>query len=593
MFEGISLNVGDGERIGVIGANGSGKTTLLRILAGLEAPDRGERVAATGLRIGYVPQDSLFDTDQTVEQVVSAAAIQASQDPHENENDPRVRAGKVLHKLGFGDLNQTVETLSGGWRRRLSIARALVADPELLLLDEPTNHLDLEGILWLENLLVGSRFAYVVISHDRAFLQRGANRVLELDRRYPGGYLSVDGDYSTFLEKREAQLIARARQQESLSVKVRNEVAWLRSGVKARGTKSKARIDEAQRLIAEMDTMKRQGETGRTGIDFVATGRKTKRLLEAHAVGKSLGGRRLFGDFNLLLRPGMRLGLVGANGSGKTTLLRLLAGEIEPDEGRIQRVEHLRVVYFDQHREHFNPELSLRRALSEKGDTLIFRDRPVHVGNWAARFRFQPEQLDVPIGRMSGGEQAKIMIARLMLKPADILLLDEPTNDLDIPTLEVLEESLTDFPGAVVLVTHDRFLLDRISTVMLALDGQGGTEYFADYAQVESAIEERKQPPKPKKPPEPPKRKPRAAPTKLSFREQKEFDGLEVAIEQATAAVERTQRKMEDPAIVSNAEKLVQGAEAHRIAQAELEALYRRWYELESKRAAFEADREK
>ena len=587
LFESISLNVGDAERIGLIGANGSGKTTLLRILAGLASPDSGECLAAKGLRIGYVPQDSLFDSDQVVEQVVLAAAIRSSHFPHEDHSDLQVRTDKILTRLGFDDPSQKVESLSGGWRKRLAIACALVTDPEVLLLDEPTNHLDLEGILWLENLLAGSRFAYLVVSHDRALLQRVTNRVLELDSRYPGGYLSVDGDYSTFLEKREAQLIARTRQQESLSGKVRNEIAWLRSGVKARTTKSKARIDQAHRLIAQKEQMQRQGQTGRTGIDFVATGRKTKRLLVVDAVGKSLGGRRLFGDFNLLLTPGMRLGLVGANGTGKTTLLRLLAGEIEPDEGRIQRVDHLRVVYFDQYREQLNPELSLRNALSEKGDTVIFQDRPVHVGAWAARFRFKPEQLDVQVGRMSGGERAKILIARLMLRPADILLLDEPTNDLDISTLEVLEESLSDFSGAVVLVTHDRFLLDRISTVLLNLDGRGGCEYFADYAQVESVIEDRKRQPKEKKQTEPLRGKPRAEPAKLSYLDQKEYNGLEAAIDQATATVERIQREMEDPAIASDAETLEQCFRAHRVAQGELEALYARWYELESKHAAF------
>jgi ABC transport system ATP-binding/permease protein len=593
LFEGISLNVNDAERIGIIGANGSGKTTLLRILAGLESPDSGERIAAKGLRVGYVPQDSLFDSDQSVEEVVLAAAIQIFQYSNENENDLRVRATKVLSKLGFLDPGQKVESLSGGWRKRLSIACALVAEPELLLLDEPTNHLDIEGILWLEKLLAGSRFAYLVVSHDRTLLQRVAGRVLELDRRYPGGYLSVAGDYSTFLEKREAQLIARDRQQESLSNKVRNEIAWLRSGVKARSTKSKARISEAHRLIAEKDVMQGQGETGSTKIDFVATGRKTKRLLEVHAASKSLGGRRLFTDLNLLLRPGMRLGLVGANGSGKTTLLRMLAGEIEPDEGRIRRVDQLRVVYFDQYREQLNPELRLRDALSDEGDTVIFRDRPVHVVSWAARFRFKPEQLDVQISRMSGGERAKILIAKLMLKPADILLLDEPTNDLDIPTLEVLEENLSDFPGAVVLVTHDRYLLDRTSTVLLELDGHGAAEYFADYTQAQSFIEKRKLALKPRKQNETPKRKPSTAPRKLSFHEQNEYDGLEETIDQATAVVDRLQREMDDPAIASDAEKIGQCFEAHQLAQSELEALYSRWDELESKQAAFLASRGK
>ncbi|NLH50917.1 MAG: ABC-F family ATP-binding cassette domain-containing protein [Myxococcales bacterium] len=593
LFAGISLSVSAGDRIGVIGANGSGKTTLLRILAGLESPDEGECAVAKGLRVGFVPQDSRFAAGRTVAEILREAAERDAAPHQDGENDPRVRAGIILSRLGFGDPAAVIDTLSGGWRKRLSLAQALVTDPDILLLDEPTNHLDLDGILWLENLLVESRFAYVIVSHDRAFLQRCVCRTLELDRRYPGGFLSVEGDYSTFLERREEMLIARARQQESLSVKVRNEVAWLRSGVKARGTKAQFRIDEAHQLIRELETMKQQGVTGRAGIDFVATGRKTKRLLEASGLGKSLGGRRLLGDFDLLLRPGLRLGLLGANGSGKTTLLRLLAGELEPDEGRIQRVEQLRMVYFDQHREELDPNLTLRRALAEKGDTVIFRDRPIHVGSWAARFRFPASQLDVEIGRLSGGERAKILIARLMLRPADVLLLDEPTNDLDIPTLEVLEESLTDFPGALVMVTHDRYLLDRISTVLLELDGEGGTKYFADYAQAEADRAARRSAAKPKKTSEPPKVRPRPAPTKLSFREQREFDGLEAAILQAEAEVEKHRREMEDPAVNTNAQRLQQAFEAHRAAHDALEALYARWYELETKRAALQAQKDR
>jgi ATP-binding cassette subfamily F protein uup len=539
-----------------------------------------------------VPQDRIIDGEQTVEQVVLDAAVSTSQYPDETTDDARVRAIKVLSRLGFEDFAQKVGTLSGGWRKRLSIACALVADPEVLLLDEPTNHLDLEGILWLENLLAGSRFAYLVVSHDRALLQRVASRILEIDRRYPGGYLSVSGDYSTFLEKRADQLAARAKQHESLSNKVRNEIAWLRSGIKARTTKSKARKNKAYDLIEQKQTMDQQGQTGRTRIDFVATGRKTKRLLEVISGEKSLGGRLLFRDFDLLLRPKMRLGLVGANGSGKTTLLRILAGEIEPDAGRVKEADHLRVVYFDQYREQLDPELKLRDALAPEGDTVIFRDRPVHVGAWAARFRFNTEQLDVTIGRMSGGERAKILIARLMLMPADILLLDEPTNDLDIPTLEVLEESLNDFPGAVVLVTHDRYLLDRTSTVLLELDGKGNSEYFADYGQVEDVIEQRKRAAKPKKQTaDSPKAKAKIAPKKLSYKEQIEYDGLEKIIEQADAEVERIETELNSPEIASDATEIERCYEQHRVALEKLETLYARWYELEAKRDAFLADR--
>ncbi len=587
MFEGVSLNINDQERIGVIGANGSGKTTLLRILAGLESPDDGLCDAAKGLRVGYVPQDSVFQLDQFVEQVVLAAAIKASNDPGDSENDLRVRCREVLSRLGFDDLNQKVESLSGGWRKRLSIACALAGDPDVLLLDEPTNHLDIEGIRWLENFLAASRFAYLVVSHDRALLQAVASRVIELDRRYPGGYLSVDGNYSTFLEKRDVLLTARKQQQESLSNKVRNEIAWLRSGVKARATKAKYRKDEAHRLIEQEKEMLQKSETGRAKIDFVATGRKTKRLMKVEGVCKSLGGRCLFQGFNLLLQPGMRVGLVGANGSGKTTLLRLLAGELDPDEGRIQPAVHLRVVYFDQYREQVDPEITLREALSEEGDTVIFRDNPIHVAGWAARFRFRPEQLDVEVGRMSGGERAKILIARLMLKPADVLLLDEPTNDLDIPTLEVLEENLGDFPGAVILVTHDRFLLDRTSTVLAYLDGQGRPEFFADYAQVEAHVDQSKQKLKPKKQHEAPVKKSHAGPPKLTLAEQYEFDGMEEAIDKAAKLVEKLQNELNDPAIASDAGEIEKRFSAHQTAQDKLEALYSRWYELESKNAAY------
>jgi ABC transport system ATP-binding/permease protein len=591
LFEGISLGVNSTDRIGIIGANGSGKTTLLQILAGLESPDRGERVAVKGLRIAYVSQDTAFDPDLTVEQIAMGANLPDSRESHEEETHLRVRAGTVLHALGFDDPNRMVRSLSGGWRRRLSIARALATDPEVLLLDEPTNHLDIEGILWLENLLVGSRFAYVIVSHDRAFLQKCATRMLELDRRYPGGHLAVEGDYCAFLEKREAQLVARARQQESLGAKVRREIEWLRSGAKARTGKSKARTDEAQRLIGDMDEMARQGVTGRAEIEFVATGRKSRRLLAAASLGQSMEGRRLFGDVHFLLRPGMRMGLVGANGSGKTTLLRLLAGELDPEQGRIARADQLRVVYFDQQREQLDPDIPLRRALTEEGDTVIYRDRPIHVSAWAARFRFRPEQLDMPVGRMSGGERAKILISRLMLQPADVLLLDEPTNDLDIPTLEVLEESLTNFAGALVMVTHDRYLLDRVSTLLLGLDGRGGAEFFADYAQWEVALLE-KRPPTARK-------KPAAArtrvnvPTKLSYKDQREYDGMEAAIEQAEADVEQARREMEDPAVATNADRLSKCYDAHKVARDRLESLYARWYELESKHAAFQAVKER
>src|SRR5439155_5315640 len=276
----------------------------------------------------------------------------------------------------------------------------------------------------------------------------------------------VKGNYSEYLARKEEFLNAQAKQEQSLANQVRREREWLRRGPKARTTKSKARIDAAGRLMEELAEVsaRRQGKAAQ--VDFTASGRRTKNLLEARGLAKQLGGRTLFRDLDLILRPGVRLGLAGANGSGKTTLLRVLNGEIPADMGEIERADALRVVYFDQHRAPLDPQVSLRRALAPEGDSVIYRDQPVHVAGWAKRFLFRAEQLETPVGQLSGGEQARVLIARLMIEPADVLFLDEPTNDLDIPTLEALEECLLDFPGALVLVTHDRYLLDRVSTAV-------------------------------------------------------------------------------------------------------------------------------
>jgi ATP-binding cassette subfamily F protein uup len=585
LFENLSFALAEGDRLGLIGPNGSGKTTLLRILAGVEEPDSGLRAVRRGTRLGYVPQDPSFPPDRTVEEVLLAAL---ADDPTE-DFEKSARVAVALGRAGFNDPAQPVNVLSGGWAKRLAIAHELVKGPDVLLLDEPTNHLDVEGILWLEELLRGESLACIVVSHDRWFLEHVATRMLEIDRRYAGGLFQAPGSYSAFLEKRDEVLRSQAEYQASLANRVRREVEWLRRGAKARTTKAKGRIQEAERLIAELaDLKERSGPAAgaKAGIDWNASDRKTKKLLVARGLAKSFDGKRIVSSLDLKLTPGTRLGLLGPNGSGKTTLLSLLDGSLAPDAGTVERAEWLKTVRFEQSRESLDRSLTLRRTLAPDGDSVLYQGRAIHVASWAKRFLFKSEQLDTPVSRLSGGEQARLVIARLMLRPADLLLLDEPTNDLDIPTLEVLEESLLEFPGALVLVTHDRYLLETVSTVILALDGNGNAQYFADYAQWEARRadrDEREAPSKPAAKPPPAKEKPGG---RLTYKEKLEWERMEGQILDAEAALAAAQAAVEDPAVATDPAALQTRCTALETARLEVERLYGRWAELEAKQAS-------
>jgi ATP-binding cassette subfamily F protein uup len=526
---------------------------------------------------------------RTVEEVVASAL------PAVDDEDRPGRIAQALGRAGFADGRAEVAALSGGWQKRLAIARELASEPDILLMDEPTNHLDVEGILWLEALLAARARACLVVSHDRYFLEHVATRMLELSRGYPSGLFETDGRYSEFLTRRDEFLKGQAAYEESLANTVRRELEWLRRGAKARSTKAKGRIKEADRLIEELQDARARGVTRTAGIDFTASGRRTRRLLVARGLAKSLGGRPLVRGLDLVITPGMRIGLIGPNGSGKTTLLNLLAGTLAPDEGEIERVEGLRLVRFEQERGGLDPEQPLRRALAPEGDTVHFQGRSLHVAAWAKRFLFSPEQLEVPVGRLSGGEQARIHIARLMRESADLLLLDEPTNDLDIPTLDVLEESLVSFEGGLVLVTHDRFMLDRLATVIVALDGEGGVETFADYSQWERARRDRRSISRPldcrpldSRPltlPSPPRggEGKRGKNRRRGYLEQREWEGMEAAIVEAEAAVTACRRAAEDPGIASDPAALQARYAALDGARAAVDRLYARWAELESR----------
>ncbi len=484
LFKDISFTIDDRDRVGLIGPNGSGKSTLLKILTGLIEPDEGAVLPRKFLRSAYVAQDNQYPAGQTPRSIVSASLDGEQID----EGERLARVEVTLTRIGFEDFDMDVASLSGGWRNRLALAVQLVKEPDFLLLDEPTNHLDLDGVLWLEDLLrSSSNLAFVVVSHDRNFLENVTNRTIELNAQYKDGYLGAKGPYSAFLTARQEYLVAQTNEEQALASKVRRELAWLARGARARQTKAQGRIRDAGKLMEEYEEVKtRNSFTNTVNIDFNASGRKTKELVVCKGIEKTFAGKKLFGNLDIVLTPGQKLGLLGTNGSGKTTLLKIIADKLAPDKGTIKRADGLRIVWFDQNREQLDQKISLKQALCPSGDSVVYRDRPMHVASWSKRFLFQPEQLNLPVSYLSGGEQARILIAKLMLQPADILILDEPTNDLDIPSLEVLEESLQDFPGVVVLVTHDRFMLDNISTYLLALDGQGKAEYFADYPQWES-----------------------------------------------------------------------------------------------------------
>jgi ABC transport system ATP-binding/permease protein len=575
LFTRISLSVLAGERCALIGPNGSGKSTLLKIMAGSESPDSGEVQRRRDARLVYLSQNDEFDPEKSIEQTLLKVLTPGAESA---ERFQRVR--EMAWQMEFPDVSIKAGALSGGWRKRLAIARALIQEPDLLLLDEPTNHLDLDGILWLEGLLGNPSFAFVLVSHDRTFLENVTNRVVELNRLYPEGYLRVEGSYSTFLERREEFASGQQQRETVLSNKVRREIEWLRRGPKARTTKARARIDAAYELQDELGAVgERNRQNSSVRIEFDGTGRRTKKLLEARSLTMSREGRPLFKDLELTLSPGSCLGVMGRNGSGKSSLMHVLHGDLRPDAGTIRTADGVNIVFFDQKRERLDPERTLKESLCPSGDIVVFRDRPLHVAAWAKRFLFRPDQLPLPVSRLSGGEQSRVLIARLMLRPADVLLLDEPTNDIDIPTLEVLEESLMEFSGAIVLITHDRLLLDSLCDRVLALDGEGQAEFFADAGQWLASRKERLAPgqDQPRREPKPRREKP----GKLPYGLQSELNRMESTIEQAEAKVEEVRGRLHDPTISSDAARLAELHTALDAAEREVERLYARWEELE------------
>jgi len=588
LFEGVSFTLSEGERAGMIGPNGAGKSTLLKILAGAVAPDRGEVIRRGGIKVAYVPQIPAL-SGATVRDAVLAGL--GHERARSFEDDARV--AEWLNRLEL-EPEARIDRLSGGWQKRVAFGRALVAEPELLLLDEPTNHLDVEGILWLERTLANAAFATLTVTHDRLFLQRVSTRILELSPRNAGGLLDVAGDYAAYVEQKAEAMAAQEKREEKLKNTLRRETEWLRRGAAARSTKQRARIQRAGALADEVGGLTERNRADVAALDFQSSDsneNRRRRLIEARGVAKRQADRTLFENVDLLVTPKSRIGLIGPNGCGKTTLLRVLLGREAPTSGEVVTADALNVAYFEQNRAELDPEASLADSACPDGDYVHFRGSHLHRHGYLERFLFRAEQMNQPVKSLSGGEQSRLMIARLMLTTANVLVLDEPTNDLDLATLGVLEEALASFDGAVLLVTHDRYFLDQVTTELVAFHTRPGEEgrvtKLAGLEQWEAWYEGQVAPrPRPASgapkelaaPAKPPAKK------KLSFKDQRDFDGIEARITTAEEKLRALEAECALPHVVSNAPRLVELGSEMAAARGEIDRLYARWAELDAMR---------
>lgn len=583
LFKDLSLGIFPGERIGMIGPNGAGKTTLLEILYGKQEADRGTRSAQRNSELSFVEQTPKFADGETVESYLFS---RLNKDRLESDELPQV-LDKAINQLGLKG-TCLVSSLSGGWQKRLALIAELSRQPNLLFLDEPTNHLDFSGIRWLEKTLKSFNQAFLLISHDRSFLENVCNRIIEINPSYQEGYFSCPGNYSFFLQKRSEYFIALDRYEETLANKVRREVEWLRQGVKARTTKSKSRARAAHLMQGDLQDLKKRTQKKTTSIEFVSAGKNVKNLLEVKNLNLQFGSDIIFKDFNLSLKSGERLCLVGDNGVGKSCLLKILAGKLKADSGSIEWSPGTQIVYFDQNRESLNPDLSIQEFLCDSlgtgplknADSVTYLGRSLHVTSYARRFLFSAEHLHRPILQLSGGEKARLMIAKLMLNSADILLLDEPTNDLDIETMDVFAESLMEFPGTVLLVSHDRFFVEEISQRVLLLKKNQNAEFFADLRQWDAFTAKSQAPAKTKKVAKRSRLQPKK---KLSYNEKREWEQMEEKILVAEEALDRWRSEVEKPTIAASPDKLKNAFEQMTQAQSLVDELYARWAELENK----------
>jgi ABC transport system ATP-binding/permease protein len=599
LLDEVAMQIDARERVSVIGRNGTGKSTLLKVLSGEIAPDTGIVWRQPSLRIARLEQDVPLSAHRSVFDVVAEGHTH-----HLEEDEAWLREHHVELILSRLELpaDAIVDTLSGGWRRRVLLARALVGQPDLLLLDEPTNHLDIEAIQWLESFLAEYEGAVMFVTHDRAFLQRLATRIIELDR---GKLTSWPGNYATYVRRKEEALANEQVLADKFDKKLAEEEVWVRQGIKARRTRNEGRVRALEAMRAERAA--RREQMGNVRLQVEQAEQSGKLVFEARGVSKSYAGadpaagsKPVIRDFSTRVIRGDRIGLIGPNGAGKTTLLRMLLGELAPDEGDIRLGANVQIAYYDQQREQLDPERTVFDTVGEGNDTVTSNGRTRHVHAYLRDFLFSDERARSPVKALSGGERNRLLLARLFTRPANVLVLDEPTNDLDLETLELLEEQLVEWPGTLLLVSHDRAFLDNVVTSTFVFDGDGLVqEYVGGYEdwvrqrlaeKSASAAEAKKSRSTSEESSSKPVEKPKTTKIevrrkKLSFKEQRELDELPAAIE----ALEAEQRTLAER--VAGAEFYKEGAEAIKQAMSrveelprELAAVYARWAELDARK---------
>jgi ABC transport system ATP-binding/permease protein len=622
LLDGADLVLERGERLALVGRNGTGKSTLLKLVAGEIQPDGGSIWRAPGLKIGVLDQDLPAASGQTIFDVVAQGLPEAgellSEYHHLVQADApdmrrmaqlqtqleaidgwsfHQRIDVVLTRLGL-PADDAMAALSGGWRRRVALARALVAEPDLLLLDEPTNHLDLDTIAWLEEQLAAFSGAVLFITHDRTFLSKLATAILELDRGRLGRY---PGDYAKYQEQKAHELEVEAREHAEFDRKLAQEEAWIRQGIKARRTRNEGRVRALEAMRRERS--QRRERQGKASLSVDSGERSGKRVVELKGVSHRFGDEVVIRDLSLEIQRGDRIGLIGRNGAGKTTLLKILLGELAPSEGEVRLGTNLQVAYFDQLRAGLEPEKSVYDNVAQGSDRVTVGGKDKHVISYLQDFLFTPERARQPVKALSGGESNRLLLARLFTQPANVLVLDEPTNDLDVETLELLEELLLDFDGTLLLVSHDRAFMDNVVTGVLAFEGDGRVrEYVGGYSDwvrqggklppapwegaarqgAEPAAQAGEAPVKARAADRP---KPEVAnrPAKLSYKLQRELDGLPANIERLEAEVAAFEAKVGDPAFYQqDADAVTATLQSLSDKQAELDAAMERWMELEA-----------